>query len=361
MKKDDDESFLVLVLQDALERLNMLFQRLAIFICLALRLASGFPFPTHIPRSRQVSTTRRHSSTRTQEGLAEEASRIRDGATLLVNGRAVNSEKIRELATTEDFVATGGNVPLVLASVSTALTGQVDNISYMLCAIVTVATGLAHWRMYETTERDWRAPRLGEARTTYQFSAIYLVAFGWLLARVNPLFPTNLEVLDIAMATVLTIIVVYGFLYPVFAKAFFQSEASKAKRNPVLPVLEPSSEDFQNETQLLLTGQVVINILAGLFIPFTWVLVNRGTEWWLRVTELHENQAAFLGVSILTAIIGDDIGNLLLRLRDKEVITSWPADVFAGLVLNFTLLLLPELCFNVFYNSGVSETGFYFE
>ena len=56
-------------------------------------------------------------------------------------------------------------------------------------------------------------------------------------------------------------------------------------------VLLPSSESYQKQAQLYLTGNVAINGLACLFIPFAWTLTVRGTVWWDRVQALHPNQA----------------------------------------------------------------------
>ena len=126
-------------------------------------------------------------------------------------------------------------------------------------------------------------------------------------------------------------------------------------------VLLPSSESYQKQAQLYLTGIVAINGLACLFIPFAWTLTVRGTVWWDRVQALHPNQAAFLGLSFLVATLGDVSGNLLLRLKELDLVKSQPSIVVFGILSNVLLLLFPEIVFNILYTSGVSEVGFYWE
>jgi hypothetical protein len=105
--------------------------------------------------------------------LSDELVLLGQGFSLLRNGQ-VKLGGLDTLVTVEDAVMLVGLIPLTTTSLVTAFTGTFFSEQfYLVCAVVSVATGFAHWRMYETAQRDWRAPRLGEARTTYQYSAIY--------------------------------------------------------------------------------------------------------------------------------------------------------------------------------------------
>mmetsp|Transcript_3022 Transcript_3022/g.7099 ORF Transcript_3022/g.7099 Transcript_3022/m.7099 type:complete len:402 (-) Transcript_3022:1277-2482(-) len=318
------------------------------------------------------------SSARDSEGASTESEseveRILFGWNLLVTGEAWGEpSSIQKLWTSlEDIVGVWGHAPLIIASFQTALTGKCNELEYAICIGTILLTSLAHGKMTYDTPRDWRAPRLAEYRTVYEFSALYLIPFGWLTARIQPYFPKQLEVLDPVMSLLFSAITIYGVAYALYGKGVL--EEANSNQNMVDAVddekntnveeprrILPSSSAYQKQAQLYLTGNVVINGLACLFVPFAWTLTIRGTEWWERVQTLHPNQQAFLGLSLLVATLGDVSGNLLLRLKQLGVVTASESIVVMGILSNFLLLLFPELVFNGIYSSGVSEIGFYFE
>ncbi|KAJ1413441.1 hypothetical protein B484DRAFT_455068 [Ochromonadaceae sp. CCMP2298] len=247
---------------------------------------------------------------------------------------------------------------MVYTSITTSLGGTFDNNLYLTCAVSALLTAFAHFSLYQKTPRDFRSPRLGEENTIYELSTIYLLPFSWLLFRINPLFPETLAAADIPMAALLTAVVVYGCAGAVVGKYFLPSADGS---RPLASFLQPADAAYVRQCQLLLSGNAAINVLALLFVPFTWTLVIRGTEWWARVCSLHPNQAAFLGLSVLAAIVGDSSGVVALRLLRKDVITSTAAVVVLGLVSNALLLIVPEVVFRIFYAQGVSELNFYWQ
>ncbi|CAJ1949933.1 unnamed protein product [Cylindrotheca closterium] len=295
-----------------------------------------------------------------------EVERMLFGWNRLVSGEAWGepSSMQKLWASLEDIVGVWGHVPLIIASFQTAMTGKCNELEYAICVGAVLLTSLAHGKMTYDTPRDWRAPRLAEYRTVYEFSALYLIPFGWLTARIQPHFPMQLEVLDPAMSLLFSAITIYGVAYALYGKGVL--EEANSDQNLMDTIDEssrilPSSPAYQKQAQLYLTGNVVINGLACLFIPFAWTLTIRGTEWWERVQMLHPNQQAFLGLSLLVATIGDVSGNLLVRLKQLGGVTASESTVVIGILSNFLLLLFPELVFNGIYSSGVSEIGFYFE
>mmetsp|Transcript_9991 Transcript_9991/g.11460 ORF Transcript_9991/g.11460 Transcript_9991/m.11460 type:complete len:213 (+) Transcript_9991:330-968(+) len=208
------------------------------------------------------------------------------------------------------------------------------------------------------TPRDFRAPRLAEYRSVYEFSALYLVPFAWLQWRITDVFPAGLEAADPVMSALFTLITIYGVAYALYGKGLLE----RANNDPTYDgVIQPSSETYQKQAQLYLTGNVTINGLACLFIPFAWTLTFRGTDWWERVQTLHPNQAAFMGLSLLVATVGDVSGNLLLRLKELDIVKSQSSIVVMGILSNFWLLLFPEIVFNSIYSGGISEIGFYWD
>jgi len=322
------------------------------------------------PRSSSIRQSSHHHRLRCSSGKETTAppaihsdeesewNRIQNGWADLVEGRAFDASSYSRLSAPEDVVGIAGNVPLVFESLRTAFTGEFSPEGYAICAATSFVTSCAHGKMTLDTPRDYRAPRLAEYRSVYEFSALYLVPFSWLLWRITPYFPARLEGVDGIMSALFTLVTVYGWAYAVYGKGLLE----RANNDPTYDgVLEPSSTEYQKQAQLYLTGNVVINSLACLFIPFAWTLTFRGTEWWERVQELHPNQAAFMGLSILVATIGDMSGNLLLRLQQLTIFRSPSAIVVCGILSNFWLLLFPEIVFNSIYSSGISEVGFYWE
>mmetsp|Transcript_37334 Transcript_37334/g.42667 ORF Transcript_37334/g.42667 Transcript_37334/m.42667 type:complete len:366 (+) Transcript_37334:3-1100(+) len=278
----------------------------------------------------------------------------------VISLEAFDPSYIGSLATIEDIIGIVIHVPLLLLAFQTAFTGQVDATAYAQCALFSFVTSLAHSKMWFDEPRDYRAPRLAEPRSVYQFSTLYLVSFSWLLYRITSLYPQALQgPLDIVGCLALSLITIYGWAYAVFGKGLLKQVNDPSSNYE--GTLLPSSEAYQMQAQLYLTGNIVINSLACLFLPFAWTLAIRGTEWWTRVQELHPNQGAFLGVSILVAILGDTSGNLLLRLQQLKVTTSVRALVVMGILSNVVFLLAPEITFNSIYMGGISEVGFYWE
>jgi len=287
-----------------------------------------------------------------------ELEQLKAGWSDLIKGQAFDSTHVRNLATPEDFIGVVGHFPLIAESLRTAFTGHFSPSAYVFCAGTSFVTGLAHLKMTLDTPRDLRAPKLAEYRSVYEFSALYLMPFSWLLWRITADFPKELEVADPFMSAFFSIITVYGVAYALYGKGLLD----RANNDPTYDgPLQPSSESYQKQAQLYLTGNITINGLACLFIPFAWTLTFRGTEWWERVQTLHPNQAAFMGLSLLVATIGDVSGNLLLRLKELDLVKSQPSIVVVGILSNFWLLLFPEILFNSIYNSGISEVGFYWE
>eukprot|EP00977_Amphora_coffeiformis_P001645 scaffold310_cov168-Amphora_coffeaeformis.AAC.40 len=163
-----------------------------------------------------------------------------------------------------------------------ALKGQVDGMALARCALCTALTSVAYAKMAWEELQDWRALLLGEPKSVYQFSYLsygYLSSLG------------------------LTVITLSGWAGAVRGKWLLAEVNDPA--SIYQGKLEPSSKEYQTQVQLYLMGNNVINSLACLFIPFAWTLTLTGTEWWVQVQELHPNQAAFLAVSILVAILGD--------------------------------------------------------
>lgn len=289
-----------------------------------------------------------------------ELEELQIGYQQVITLEAFDPTHANRLLTPEDFVGIIIHIPLLQQAFQTAFTGQVDATAYAQCALFTFLTSLAHFKMCWDEPRDYRAPRLAEPHSVYEFSALYLIPFSWLLYRMTPIYPQVLEgPLDIVGCIALSIITIYGWGFAILGKDLLKrvNEPNSGYQG----TLQPSSEEYQTQAQLYLTGNIIINILACLFLPFAWTLAIRGTEWWTRVQELHPSQGAFLGVSILVAILGDTSGNLLLRLQQLQITTSVRALVVMGILSNFAFLLAPEIVFNVIYMGGVSEVGFYWE
>ena len=101
-----------------------------------------------------------------------EVERILFGWKLLVNGGAWGEpSSVRKLWTSlEDIVGVWGHVPLIIASFQTALTGKCNGLEYGISIFTILLMSLAHGKMTYDTPRDWRAPRLAEYRTVYEFS-----------------------------------------------------------------------------------------------------------------------------------------------------------------------------------------------
>lgn len=333
---------------------------LLLFSVILIHRTFGF-VPCPIPSSRiiqEVAAAKEDSAL--VDDVAEETDldRLRIGWSDLIEGRAFDGSQVSKLATPEDFIGVVGHFPLIAESIRTAFTGQFSTLGYLICAASTILTSLAHLKMTLDTPRDFRAPRLAEYRSIYEFSALYLIPFAWLQWRITPAFPTELEVADPLMSALFSIITIYGFAYAIYGKGLLD----RVNNDPSYKgVLQPSSKEYQDGAQLYLTGNVTINGLACLFIPFAWTLTFRGTEWWERVQVLHPNQAAFMGISLLVATIGDVSGNFLLRLKELDLCKSQNSIVVMGILSNFWLLLFPEIVFNGIYNSGISEVGFYWE
>jgi hypothetical protein len=293
-----------------------------------------------------------------ESGTNKELEGLQVGLQDLLQGRAIDTGNAAALVgTPHDAIGVVAHLPLIFESIRTAVTGQIHPEFYQFAAFSTFSCAVAHGIMSYDSERDYRAPRLAEFKTVYEFSALYLVPFSWLLWRITPVFPSSWEVFDVPACLALTIVTLYGFLYGFYGKKLLQDANNEGYEG----ILIPSDPEYQAQAQLYLTGNIAINGLACLFLPFAWTLAFRGTEWWYRVQTLHPNEAAFLGVSILVAILGDVAGNFLLRMQELDVFRSESAIVVCGITSNLVLLLFPEIIFNTLYNSGVSEVGFYWE
>jgi hypothetical protein len=317
-----------------------------------LRSTSSPPSKSELPPATEQDT----ASSRSAQLRESQMVRFLDGCDGVVTGRAMDMTKLEQFfrSSPVDVVGTVTMIPLVAEAFRTAATGEFDTsaLSYQLCVASTVLGALSHAIMAVTTPRDSRAPRLAEPRTVYEFSALYLIPFAWLLWRITPVFPRSLEVLDPSLALLFTLITLYGVACPIYGLHQFAKGCD---------TLEPSTLDYHENAKLLCKGGIAINVLACLFIPFCWCLCFQGTEWWDRVQQLHPHEGAFFGVSILVAIVGDMSGNWLLRLKESGIVRQYSSLVALGTVSNFLLLLFPEILFNTIYHSGVSEIGFYWE
>jgi hypothetical protein len=227
------------------------------------------------------------------EGKNSEIYRLKSGWDDLFTGKAFDGSDLSRLATPEDIIGIAGHFPLIVESIRTAFTGQFSSEGYVICAFTSLLTSMAHLKMTLDTPRDFRAPRLAEYRSVYEFSALYLVLFAWLTWRITEAFPQQFEVADPIMSFLFSAITIYGFAYAFVGKKLLDKVNNDENYRGVL---QPSPEEYQQQAQLYLTGNIAINGLACLFIPFAWTLTFRGTEWWERVQDLHPNQAAFLGL-----------------------------------------------------------------
>jgi len=335
----------------------MLVFRFLFFLLLSFP-PGGDSFAVLLSRAGVRTARQSKSPSSSADEKRSEVDGLKAGYQDLLQGRAIDTSNAGAvIGTPHDFMGVVVHAPLIFESLRTAFTGQIHADFYQLCAFSTFAAAISHGIMAYQMERDYRAPRLGEYKTVYEFSSLYLGPFGWLLWRISPNFPTALEPFDFLPCIAMTLVTLYGFLYPLYAKGLLE----EANQEGYEGILVPSDLTYQAQAQLYLTGNIAINGLACLFLPFAWTLAVRGTEWWERVQSLHPNEAAFLGVSILVAIIGDVSGNLLARMRQLDFFKSEAAIVVCGISSNLLLLLFPEIIFNSIYNSGVSEVGFYWE
>jgi hypothetical protein len=266
------------------------------------------------------------STEETFNGNETELDRLENGWKLLSNGKAFDSSGVSRLATPEDIFGFVGHFPLIFESLRTAFTGQLSTPGYLACACTTLLTSIAHSKMTMDSPRDFRAPRLAEYRTVYEFSALYLIPFAWLIWRITDAFPHELEVADPVMSLSLSAITLYGFAYAFYGKKMLDDVNNKAGYEGNL---QPSSPEYQAQAQLYLTGNIVINGLACLFIPFSWTLTFRGTEWWERMQSLHPNQAAFIGLRYVASDIQSNVCLMQLIL----VILIVPFQVYLSLRL----------------------------
>ena len=149
---------------------------------------------------------------------SSELDRLQLGWSDLVNGRAFDGSQVSRLATPEDFIGVVAHIPLIAESLRTAFTGQFSTTGYALCAASTLVTALAHLKMMLDTPRDFKAPRLAEYRSVYEFSAAYLVPFAWLQWRVTAAFPQELAAADPYMSALFTAVTIYGVTYALYGK-----------------------------------------------------------------------------------------------------------------------------------------------
>jgi hypothetical protein len=289
---------------------------------------------------------------------SSELDRLIYGWSQITQGKALDTSNLSKLLTPEDVIATLAIVPLSVESIHTAFRGQVTPESYVLCSIVALTCSAAHTKMYFDTPRDWRCPRLGELRTVYQYSPLFSIPFAWMLVRITSVFPPSLEILDYPMAIATSGVALYGLIGGFIGKRALDNQGTDTANGGYLL---PSDAETRNGAQLYLTGNIVLNVLVALFIPFVWVLSFKGTEWWHHVEENHVHEAAFFGVSILVALLGNASGNLLARFQQLGIVKSPEVLVVSGILSNFVLLIMPEVFFNVIYHSGLSEIGLYWE
>ena len=159
------------------------------------------------------------------------------------------------------------------------------------------------------------------------------------------------------MSIATTAVALYGIIVPYLGK----KELEKGLDTTNGGYLLPSDDENKNGAQLYLTGSIFLNVLVALFVPFPWVLSFKGTEWWQHVQANHPSEAAFFGVSILVALVGNTSGNLLARLKQLDIITTPSVLVVTGILSNALLLLMPEIFFNLIYHDGITEIGLYWE
>jgi len=240
-----------------------------------------------------------------------------------------------------------------------AISGATNQNYIFFCSILALFTCIAHYSICTKYPLDEFAPRLGSVKSIFEFSSWYLFGYSWLLYRINASsVPDFLFVFDIPMAMFITSILLYS--------AYFSSVPQK------------NATDASRDIKLLLDGNFALTILASLFLPFIWTIAIRGQDWWERVQQLHCNQEALMCISVLVAIIGNNAGLLLYTRKDEllkfirstlfmdtifnfKSLSSTKLVVISGLVVNFILLIIPEVAFHVLFNEGMSEISFYWE
>mmetsp|Transcript_8232 Transcript_8232/g.12280 ORF Transcript_8232/g.12280 Transcript_8232/m.12280 type:complete len:334 (-) Transcript_8232:22-1023(-) len=253
----------------------------------------------------------------------------------------------------EDAISFAG-VALMSANVfSIAVSGGTNQYSLLLCAVLALLTCIAHYSICTKYPLDEFAPRLGSAKSIFEFSSWYLFGYSWLLYRISTSnFPSNLSILDIPMAIFITSILLYSAIF---------SSISQNKDN-----------GLSRDVKLLLDGNFALTILAAVFLPFIWTIAIRGQDWWERIQQLHFHQEALMCISVLVAIIGNNVGLLMYTRKDEllksfdgifnfKSLSSTELVVIVGLVVNFILLIVPEVTFHLLYSEGISELGFYWE
>jgi hypothetical protein len=256
-----------------------------------------------------------------------------------------------KLKTPADLWSLVGLVPIILTSVTTSITGQVHDDSYIVACIVgAIINVFTNIQMYIDAPMQSKVPNLAAYKFVYGYSAALNVPYAWLLYRLSDIYPESLTWVDIPITTVFTALSLYGVLGAFQGKKELKSVDTTGEK-----------EDFIDQLDITLSGQVVVNTLGGLFIPLAWNICARGTEWWDRVQSLHINEAGLLNLSILVALIGNITGVMSYRVRETEVITDMKVIVPTGLLLNVVLLLIPEILFFSQFESGVSKLAFYWE
>ena len=133
--------------------------------------------------------------------------------------------------------------------------GRVDAQAYAIAALCTALTGLAHAKMCWDEPRDYRAPRLAEAHTVYEFSALYLLPFSWLLFRITDAYPQSLESWDPVGCLALSAITTYGWAGAVYGKILLNQVNDPTSEYE--GILQPSSMEAQTQAQLYLTLSLI--------------------------------------------------------------------------------------------------------
>mmetsp|Transcript_3689 Transcript_3689/g.3826 ORF Transcript_3689/g.3826 Transcript_3689/m.3826 type:complete len:362 (+) Transcript_3689:181-1266(+) len=310
------------------------------------------------------------------DGKDSEIEQIYSGAEELLNFKEViQVRNINKIATFEDIFTFVALMPVIITSIYSAATGIFVPEQYLICSICTFLTSIAHLNLSIITPRDIRIPRLADYKTTYEYSFIFLFTFSWALFRLTSYYPLSLQIIDLPMTIITTLLVVYALVFSITGKIQLSkiikngivSESKREKETETLSFSLSSfstnslSQELINETQLLLTGNFLLNLLTTLFLPFLWTISLRHSLWWDRIQSLHHHQAALLGLEFLVAIIGNSAGNELLRAYEMKIIPLAVHVFIIGILMNFALVIFPELLFHYQFSEGISYWNFYFE
>eukprot|EP01038_Epipyxis_sp_PR26KG_P004085 gene4085-5833_t len=285
----------------------------------------------------------------------------------------LKSNQQSQLLIESDALVNGvGLIVMSITSFEMAIDGSLNNILLNTSGIFASITAIIHALISLATPRDFTVPRLADSKTIYEISALFLVGFSWLLFRLTPFpFFSFSHSLDIIMTISISLFLIYQFVFYIIGKMKILDANSKSK------IIQQSMVN----AELLLNGNGVLASLTCLFVPFIWTYSIRGIDWWTRVQSIYPNQAAYMCISVLVAIIGNNFGMVLFARKQfsdilstknsdklpEELLVSNKSDdqflqlVTFGVLSNLFLLLAPEIAFHWLHSAGISEIEFYWQ